>query len=143
MSFFVFFACGIAGGVLGGMGMGGGTLFIPLLSAVCGVAQTTAQSVNLLCFLPMSCVALEVHARNGLIGKEGLFFPIASALVFSALASLVASQLPQQTLAKSFGVFLIVFSLFEFKSALFAGKQFRRGIGRDRSAKGAEKRGVF
>ena len=37
MAFFLFFLCGIAGGVLGGMGMGGGTALIPLLTVLCGV----------------------------------------------------------------------------------------------------------
>lgn len=125
MSFLIFFACGIAGGVLGGMGMGGGTLLIPLLTAVCGVMQTAAQGINLLCFLPMSFIALGVHAKNGLVKKEGLFSLIAPALLFSALASLLASQLPQSILSKSFGVFLIVLSVFQFKSA-FSAKCFSR-----------------
>ena len=120
MSFLIFFACGIAGGVLGGMGMGGGTLLIPLLTAVCGVGQTAAQGVNLLCFLPMSLIALGVHAKNGLVKKEGLLFLIAPALLFSALASLLAAVLPQSILSKSFGAFLIVLAVFQLKSAIFS-----------------------
>ena len=54
MSFLVFLVCGVCGGVLGGMGMGGGTLLIPLLTIFCGVEQGIAQGVNLLSFLPMS-----------------------------------------------------------------------------------------
>ena len=91
MSFLIFLLCGIAGGVLGGMGMGGGTLLIPLLTAVCGVKQTAAQGVNLLCFLPMSAVALAVHAKSGLLKKEGLAFLTVPALLFSALFSVAAA----------------------------------------------------
>ena len=85
MSFLIFLLCGIAGGVLGGMGMGGGTLLIPLLTAVCGVKQTAAQGVNLLCFLPMSAVALAVHAKSGLLKKRVLRFNGAGASVFGAV----------------------------------------------------------
>ncbi len=120
MSFLIFFLCGVAGGVFGGMGMGGGTLLIPLLTAACGVAQSAAQGVNLICFLPMSLIALGVHAKNGLVGKEGLFSLILPALVFSALASLLAAQLPQTVLSKAFGIFLVFLSFFQFRSVFFA-----------------------
>ena len=63
MAFFLFLLCGVAGGVLGGMGMGGGTALIPLLTVFCGVEQGVAQGVNLLSFLPMSVLALTVHAQ--------------------------------------------------------------------------------
>lgn len=117
MSFIVFLLCGIAGGVLGGMGMGGGTLLIPLLTKVCGVAQSAAQGVNLLCFLPMSAIALSVHAKNGLLRKEGLLFLTVPAFVFSALASVAAAYLPEAALSKGFGLFLTVLSVFQFVSA--------------------------
>lgn len=126
MSFIVFLLCGIAGGVLGGMGMGGGTLLIPLLTAVCGVRQTAAQGVNLLCFLPMSAVALCVHAKSGLLQKEGLAFLTVPALVFSALSSLAAAYLPETALAKGFGLFLVALSFFQFFSALRTRKNIKK-----------------
>lgn len=117
MSFIVFLLCGVAGGVLGGMGMGGGTLLIPLLTTVCGVKQSAAQGVNLLCFLPMSAVALFVHAKGGLLKKEGLAFLTVPALIFSALASVAAAYLPEAALSKGFGLFLTTLSVFQFVSA--------------------------
>ena len=117
MSFIIFLLCGIAGGILGGMGMGGGTLLIPLLTAVCGVRQSAAQGINLLSFLPMSVVALSVHAKSGLLKKEGLAFLMIPALLFSALASLAAAYLPEEALSKGFGAFLIVLSIYQFISA--------------------------
>ena len=74
MSFYLFFACGLLGGILGGMGMGGGTALIPLLTLLCGVTQTAAQGVNLLSFFPMAALALSVHAKNGLLQREGRAF---------------------------------------------------------------------
>lgn len=117
MSFLIFLLCGIAGGILGGMGMGGGTLLIPLLTAVCGVRQSAAQGVNLLCFLPMSAVALFVHAKSGLLKKEGLAFLTVPALLFSALSSVAAAYLPDAALSKGFGLFLIGLSFFQFAAA--------------------------
>ena len=47
MAFLTLFLCGVAGGLLGGMGMGGGTALIPLLTLF-GVPQAAAQGVPLL-----------------------------------------------------------------------------------------------
>ncbi len=128
MSFLVFFACGIFGGVLGGMGMGGGTLLIPLLTIFCGVEQAAAQGVNLLSFLPMSLLALSVHAKSGLLEREGLFMMILPAFLFSAGAALFAAYLPGETLRRAFGLFLVLLSLSQFVRAL-RGRRQRRGKG--------------
>ena len=56
---------GLAAGVLAGMGMGGGTLLIPLLTLALGVGQQEAQGVNMLAFLPGAILALWVHKRAG------------------------------------------------------------------------------
>ena len=52
---------GIIGGVLGGMGMGGGTLLIPLLTIFLNISQQNAQGINLIAFLPMSIVAIIIE----------------------------------------------------------------------------------
>ena len=103
MSFLVYLLCGVLGGVLGGMGMGGGTVLIPL---VLGVPQRTAQGVNLLSFLPMSLLALAVHAKGGLLDRRGLIALIVPALLCSVLSSLAAAYLPAGMLRQGFGLFL-------------------------------------
>ncbi len=117
MSFLVCFLCGVLGGILGGMGMGGGSALIPLLTLGLGVEQAAAQGINLLAFLPMSLFALSVHARQGLLERGGLVQIILPALLFSALFSLLASLLPARALKTGFGVFLIFLSLVSFRGA--------------------------
>ncbi len=58
---------GVLGGILGGMGMGGGTVLIPLLSIFYDVGQHTAQAINLISFIPMAVVALIIHIKNGYV----------------------------------------------------------------------------
>ena len=65
MQYFLFSLFGFLGGVLGGMGMGGGTVLIPLLTVFLNVGQKTAQAINLIAFSPMAAVALFVHFKNG------------------------------------------------------------------------------
>lgn len=117
MSFYLFFLCGVLGGVLGGMGMGGGTALIPLLTLFLGVPQAAAQGVNLLSFFPMAALALSVHAKNGLLKKEGLLFLVLPALVLSAAAALLAAHLPALLLRRAFGCFLVALSFFRLASA--------------------------
>lgn len=107
MAFLVLLACGFLGGALGGMGMGGGTALIPLLTLI-GVSQAAAQGVNLVAFLPMAAIALTVHAKNGLVRREGLAPLALPALLFSAAGALLAAHLPSAALEKGFGAFLIV-----------------------------------
>ena len=67
MNYVWFGIAGILGGVLGGMGMGGGTVLIPLLGIFYNVSQHTAQAVNLISFVPMAVGALIVHLKNKMI----------------------------------------------------------------------------
>ena len=60
MQIFLLILFGFLSGVVGGMGMGGGTLLVPLLS-FSDMPQKAAQSANLVSFLPMCCVALIFH----------------------------------------------------------------------------------
>ncbi|MDE5548434.1 MAG: sulfite exporter TauE/SafE family protein [Clostridia bacterium] len=117
MAFIIFAVCGFLGGILGGMGMGGGTALIPLLTIFCGVEQSVAQGMNLLSFLPMSLLALAIHAKNGLLVKDKLAWIVIPALVFSVLGSLCAAFLPARALRSGFGVFLIILSFTRFYAA--------------------------
>ena len=57
MVFWEIFA-GLLGGIIGGMGMGGGTLTIPILTIFLSFQQLRAQGVNLVAFLPMAIIAI-------------------------------------------------------------------------------------
>ncbi len=118
MEFYLYFLSGIAGGLLGGMGMGGGTLLIPLLTLLCGVEQGVAQGVNLISFLPMSAIALSVHAKAGRLDRRGLPWITVPALILSGLFAFAAAYLPSAALRRGFGFFLILLSAFPFSAAL-------------------------
>ncbi len=107
MSFYLYLLLGFLGGIPAGMGMGGGTVTIPLLVLVGGVSQKIAQSANLFAFLPMSAFALKSHADNGLLKKSSMWWCILPALLFSAVGAIVATSLPSKLLQKGFGLFLV------------------------------------
>lgn len=112
MRFYLYLLLGFLGGVPAGMGMGGGTVTIPLLLLFGGVEQKVAQAANLFAFLPTGACALRIHAKNGLIDKKSALLTSVSSLAFGAIGSLFALALPSQILRKTFGLFLIVLALF-------------------------------
>ncbi len=121
MSFYLYLFLGFLGGIPAGMGMGGGTVTIPLLVLVGGVEQKIAQCANLFSFLPMSVGALKTHADNGLLKTQGILWIVLPALAFSVAGTALAAFLPSQTLRKAFGVFLIGLAFFTVYKAAFDG----------------------
>ncbi len=111
MSFIYFLIAGFFSGLLGGMGMGGGTILIPALTIFLGVEQHVAQATNLIAFLPMALFTLNVHRKNGLLKTKGLAVIVVPALISSVLAGFLAVLLPSFALKKLFGAFLVGLSV--------------------------------
>ncbi len=111
---YLYLIFGVLSGIIGGMGMGGGTLLIPLLTIFCGVSQIVAQMYNLLAFLPMSIIAIFIHYKNKLIKINCLPILIIFGITFSVLGSFVANLMDKQVLKILFGAFLIILSIVEF-----------------------------
>jgi len=98
---------GLISGVIGGMGMGGGTLLIPLLTIFLSFPQKSAQGINLLVFIPMSLVALIIHIKNKLVDFKVGVPIVLSGLVFSIFGSYLASVISNNFLQKFFAFFLL------------------------------------
>lgn len=60
---------GFLSGIIGGMGIGGGTILIPIMTIFLGFDQKTAQAVNLIYFIPTALTALTIHIKNKQIEK--------------------------------------------------------------------------
>ncbi|MBO4554494.1 MAG: TSUP family transporter [Clostridia bacterium] len=99
---------GLLGGVLAGLGMGGGTLTIPLLVLALGVGQIEAQTVNLVAFLPTGCGVLFLHAKNGFVVLKDLLFVMLPATLFAIASSLFAVRVDAFVLRRVFGGFLVL-----------------------------------
>ncbi len=126
MAFYLYFGIGILGGVLGGMGMGGGTALIPLLVLLTGTEQAAAQGVNLLSFLPMSLVALSVHAKKGLVRPKAAIYLALPALITSVLFSFLSALIPPPVLRTAFGAALVILAAVRLRDALFLRSFFQK-----------------
>lgn len=114
MQFLFFVLAGLAGGVLAGMGMGGGTLTLPLLVLALNVGQFTAQFANLISFLPSGTAALAVHAKNGLVQKNDLVYMLLPSIAACVVCSFFATKAEGELLKKLYGVFLVVIAVVSF-----------------------------
>ncbi|EMJ5760423.1 sulfite exporter TauE/SafE family protein [Clostridioides difficile] len=116
----LFALIGFFAGIIGGMGMGGGTILIPALVLLAGIDTKIAQSVNLLSSIPMTLIALAIHIKN----KNVIFKLVIPIVVFGVLGavfgSLLANYLSSDILKKIFGIFLLLVGLFEVKKGFCA-----------------------
>lgn len=114
---------GVLGGIVGGMGMGGGTLTIPILTIFLSYEQLQAQGINLIAFLPMSVVALIIHAKNHLVAFKETWLLALIGSVFSLIGALVANHMSSGVLKKLFAVFLIGLAIWQLIEMIKKNKQ--------------------
>ena len=122
MSFYLYAILGFLGGIPAGMGMGGGTVTIPLLRLLGGIEQKIAQSANLFSFLLMGVPALLSHKKNGLLSSKGVVACALPAAIVSLPGVFLATYLPSKTLGKAFGLFLIALAVYTVVNNLQAKK---------------------
>ncbi|MGL5756152.1 MAG: TSUP family transporter [Paraclostridium sp.] len=110
---------GFFAGIIGGMGMGGGTILIPSLILFLNIDAKMAQSINLLSSIPMTIFALIIHIKNKNV-MLNLVIPIATFGIFGAISgSYLANYISSETLKKVFGLFLLIIGLLEIKKGIF------------------------
>ena len=118
-----YLVAGLFGGVLGGMGMGGGTLLIPLLTIFLRVKQHTAQAVNLIGFIPMAIVALIIHIKNKLVDFDKVLWIIIPGVISCVGGCFVSKALSGELLGRLFGGFLILLAIFQFMTEFLKKNQ--------------------
>ncbi len=104
----LFILAGLAGGLVGGMGMGGGTLLVPILTIFMGLSQHLAQGLNLLVFIPTGIVAIIIHAKNKLLDYKTFFYIIIPAVGTSVGFAFLANSITSEVLSVIFACFLLV-----------------------------------
>lgn len=104
---------GLICGVLSGLGIGGGTLLMVYMTAVEGIAQTTAQGINLLYFMPTALCALILHAKNRLIALKTVFPAAIAGCLCAVGTALLATRIDVELLRRLFGGFLLIVGLNE------------------------------
>ncbi|WP_028992260.1 TSUP family transporter [Thermoanaerobacter thermocopriae] len=110
------FLIGLFSGIVGGMGIGGGTILIPALTIFAGTEQHIAQSVNLFSFIPTAIIALIYHFKKKNIKYKIILFIIIGGIIGSVVGAIIAAITKAFILKKIFAVFLFCMGIYELLS---------------------------
>lgn len=104
---------GIIAGSISGLGMGGGTILILVLSNFLGIEQHIAQATNLVFFIPTAISAIIINLKQKLINLKLSLIIILSGVIGTIIGSEIAISLNATNLKKYFGIFLLLISINE------------------------------
>lgn len=104
---------GVAAGMLSSMvGIGGGILIVPVLVYFFAMSQKTAQGTSLALLLPpVGIFAVINYYKAGFVDLKVAGVLIVAFVAGSFLGSKIVLDLPDNTIKKVFGVFLLLVSL--------------------------------
>ena len=101
-------------GIFAGMGMGGGTFLIPLLSIFFKVPQVICQSTNVVCFVVVAILCFAIYIKNKLIDFKVLVCVAVPATIISFFSSFFALKIKSNILSICFAIFIILVGVFCF-----------------------------
>ena len=119
MTEFLTVVFGFISGLFGGMGMGGGTLLIPLMTML-DVPHHTVQAINLISFLPMSIAALCIHSKNGLLKPNGTGWIILFAVITAFIGAIIGQNTDAEVLRRWFGILLLIYGFAQIVEVLIS-----------------------
>ena len=123
---------GLISGIVGGLGMGGGTILILLLTIFSNVEQHIAQGTNVVFFIPTAIAAIIIFIKNKNI-RFKIGVPICLwGLIGAYIGATIASNLEVRVLRKCFGFFLILIAIYQTYSLY---KRYRKEKNRNTSIK--------
>lgn len=123
---------GLISGIVGGLGMGGGTVLILLLSMFANIEQHIAQGTNVIFFVPTAIAAIFVFIRNKNI-KFKVGIPVCLwGLLGAFIGASISSNMEVGILRKCFGIFLIIIAIYQTYSLY---KRYRNEKNRNNSIK--------
>ena len=104
---------GFIAGMVTGLGMGGGTILILLLSVFMGLEQHIAQATNLIFFIPTSLSAIFINLKQKNINVKLAIIISTFGVIGSVIGSCISEKISSEMLRKCFAVFFFVIALHE------------------------------
>lgn len=103
---------GFLGGAFGGLvGLGGGTVMIPLMVGILRLSQHKAHGTSLVAVFFTGLMGAFTYGLQGSLNGKAAFFLATTAILTARLGARYAHSLPEKDLKRAFGGFLLFVSL--------------------------------
>lgn len=110
------FIASIIAGIVSGLGMGGGTILILILTIFFNMEQHVAQAINLIFFIPTAIIAIYINNKQKLLEiKTGILIG-GVGVIGAIIGAIISNKLNSNYLKKCFGVFLVIIAIHEIYS---------------------------
>lgn len=104
---------GIIAGTVTGLGMGGGTILILLLSLFLGLDQHVAQATNLVFFIPTSLAAILTNIKQKNVDIKLALSISFYGIIGAVVGAIIAKNMSSAHLKKYFAIFILLIALHE------------------------------
>ena len=108
----------VLSGIISGIGMGGGTVLIFLLTTFSGVSQHVAQGANLIFFIPTCIVSIFINLKNKNIDIKTAVVVIIFGIIGAVIGAKLSLIIDAKKLKKYFGIFLLLITIYEIYSLI-------------------------
>ena len=117
---------GAFSGIFSGIGMGGGTILIFLLTTFGGIEQHIAQATNLIYFIPTAISAIIVNYKNKNIDIKLAKTVSIWGSVGAVIGAIISSKIEIYKLKKLFGIFLAIIAIHEIYTLIKEYKENKK-----------------
>ena len=112
MHFLFLLLAGVLSGIFAGMGMGGGTFLVPILSVVFGFEQIICQSTNVICFVFLAIICTIIYTKNKLVNFYVVLCVCIPSVFVSVLCTVFALKIKSSILHTIFACFVIAIGVY-------------------------------
>lgn len=104
---------GIIAGTITGLGMGGGTILILLLTLFNGLEQHIAQATNLVFFIPTSLAAIFTNLKQNNDDLKLTVIISIFGIIGAIIGAVISEKITSDSLRKYFAIFIFIIALRE------------------------------
>lgn len=104
---------GIISGIVTGLGMGGGTVLILLLSLFMNLDQHIAQATNLVFFIPTSIAAITINIKQKNVDLKLATIVSTFGIIGAIIGATISENISSAHLRKYFAIFILFVAFHE------------------------------
>ncbi len=104
---------GIISGIVTGLGMGGGTVLILLLSLFMNLDQHIAQATNLVFFIPTSIAAITINIKQKNVDLKLATIVSTFGIIGAIIGATISENISSEHLRKYFAIFILFVAFHE------------------------------